>query len=411
MGPRVLVLDNYDSFVYNLVQELGELGAEPVVFRNDAIDVAGIRAERPDAVLISPGPGRPEDGGVSLDAIAQLAGEIPLLGVCLGHQCIGQAYGGRDRGRPSSDARQDLGDPPRREGPVRRAPQPLRGHPLPLAGGAARERARRAGGHRDLDRRRRHGAAAPLPGRRGRAVPPRVGADRVRAGRCWPTSSGSWRRRREPPEPDAPCGAAPACRAEGAVVDVVVEVVDDVGVVDVVVVVVAGWQTEMVTEDPLDTEALAAGLWLSTLPGWAPPAQVVSYVVLATSPAPLIAVWAAPTDWPTTLGTVAQFPVETTRLTGVLGGSVAPAPGLCDDTTPCPYWLEQALLCDPTLRPAPRERRSRRRGRLPEHARHRHRRLRVRHGQHYRDVGLDLRAGRRVLARARYPPVGCWSRP
>ena len=94
MGPRVLVLDNYDSFVYNLVQELGELGAEPVVFRNDAIDVAGIRAERPDAVLISPGPGRPEDGGVSLAAIAQLAGEIPLLGVCLGHQCIGQAFGG-----------------------------------------------------------------------------------------------------------------------------------------------------------------------------------------------------------------------------------------------------------------------------------------------------------------------------
>ena len=94
MGPRVLVVDNYDSFVYNLVQELGELGAEPVVSRNDAIDVAGIRAQRPDAVLISPGPGRPEDGGVSLDVIRELAGEIPLLGVCLGHQCIGQSYGG-----------------------------------------------------------------------------------------------------------------------------------------------------------------------------------------------------------------------------------------------------------------------------------------------------------------------------
>jgi len=94
MGPRVLVVDNYDSFVYNLVQELGELGAEPVVYRNDAIDLAGIRAERPAAVLISPGPGRPEDGGVSLQAIRELGGEIPLLGVCLGHQCIGQAYGG-----------------------------------------------------------------------------------------------------------------------------------------------------------------------------------------------------------------------------------------------------------------------------------------------------------------------------
>ena len=94
MGARILVLDNYDSFVYNLVQELGELGALPVVFRNDAIDVAGIRAEKPDAVLISPGPGRPEDGGVSLAAILELAGEIPLLGVCLGHQCIGEAFGG-----------------------------------------------------------------------------------------------------------------------------------------------------------------------------------------------------------------------------------------------------------------------------------------------------------------------------
>jgi anthranilate synthase component 2 len=94
MAVRILVIDNYDSFVYNLVQELGELGADPVVFRNDAIDVAGIRAERPDAVLISPGPGRPEDGGVSLEVVRQLGGEIPILGVCLGHQCIGQALGG-----------------------------------------------------------------------------------------------------------------------------------------------------------------------------------------------------------------------------------------------------------------------------------------------------------------------------
>jgi anthranilate synthase component II len=94
MAARILVLDNYDSFVYNLVQELGELGADPVVFRNDAIDIEGIRAQKPDAVLISPGPGRPEDGGVSLDAISQLAGEIPILGVCLGHQCIGQVFGG-----------------------------------------------------------------------------------------------------------------------------------------------------------------------------------------------------------------------------------------------------------------------------------------------------------------------------
>jgi len=95
MGTRVLVIDNYDSFVYNLVQELGELGADPVVHRNDAIDVAGIRAASPDAILISPGPGRPESAGVSMTAIRELAGEFPILGVCLGHQAIGEVYGGR----------------------------------------------------------------------------------------------------------------------------------------------------------------------------------------------------------------------------------------------------------------------------------------------------------------------------
>jgi anthranilate synthase/aminodeoxychorismate synthase-like glutamine amidotransferase len=95
MTVRVLVIDNYDSFVYNLVQELGELGAEPVVHRNDRIDVDGIRALRPDAVLISPGPGRPETAGISLTVIEEMAGELPILGVCLGHQAIGQAFGGR----------------------------------------------------------------------------------------------------------------------------------------------------------------------------------------------------------------------------------------------------------------------------------------------------------------------------
>ena len=94
MATRVLVIDNYDSFVYNLVQELGELGADPVVHRNDAIDVDGIRAAAPDLILISPGPGRPEDAGVSLAVIEELAGVIPILGVCLGHQAIGQALGG-----------------------------------------------------------------------------------------------------------------------------------------------------------------------------------------------------------------------------------------------------------------------------------------------------------------------------
>jgi anthranilate synthase component 2 len=91
---RIVVLDNYDSFVYNLVQYLGELGADPIVFRHDAIDLDGVRALRPAGVLISPGPGRPEDAGVSMDLITELA-DTPILGVCLGHQCIGQAFGGR----------------------------------------------------------------------------------------------------------------------------------------------------------------------------------------------------------------------------------------------------------------------------------------------------------------------------
>jgi len=95
MAARVLLVDNYDSFVYNLVQELGEIGADPVVFRNDEIDISGIRAEDPDAIVISPGPGRPDDAGISLEVVGKLAGEIPILGVCLGHQCVGQAFGAR----------------------------------------------------------------------------------------------------------------------------------------------------------------------------------------------------------------------------------------------------------------------------------------------------------------------------
>ncbi len=94
MSARVLVIDNYDSFTFNLVQYLGELGAKVEVFRNDAIDVAGVRARKPDGVLLSPGPCTPTEAGVTLRAIQELSGELPLLGVCLGHQAIGQAFGG-----------------------------------------------------------------------------------------------------------------------------------------------------------------------------------------------------------------------------------------------------------------------------------------------------------------------------
>jgi anthranilate synthase component 2 len=91
---RVLVLDNYDSFVYNLVQYLGELGAEPIVHRSDALTLDQIVEIDPDGVLISPGPGRPEDAGLSNDVIIHFAGSRPVLGVCLGHQCIGEVFGG-----------------------------------------------------------------------------------------------------------------------------------------------------------------------------------------------------------------------------------------------------------------------------------------------------------------------------
>ncbi len=91
----ILVIDNYDSFTFNLVQYLAELGAEVEVFRNDHLRVEEIAARAPQAIVISPGPGTPDEAGVTLDVIRTLAGRIPILGVCLGHQAIGQAFGGR----------------------------------------------------------------------------------------------------------------------------------------------------------------------------------------------------------------------------------------------------------------------------------------------------------------------------
>jgi len=95
MSFKVLVIDNYDSFVYNLVQYLGELNAEPIVKRHDAITINEVEDISPHALLISPGPGNPKQAGISVDLIKWAAGKIPVLGICLGHQCIGEAWGGK----------------------------------------------------------------------------------------------------------------------------------------------------------------------------------------------------------------------------------------------------------------------------------------------------------------------------
>ncbi|HVF30205.1 MAG TPA: aminodeoxychorismate/anthranilate synthase component II [Pyrinomonadaceae bacterium] len=105
----ILIIDNYDSFTYNLVQYLGELGAEMRVVRNDEVSVDEIENDiRPERILISPGPGTPDDAGISLGVIGRFAGKLPILGVCLGHQAIGQHFGGR----------------------VVRAPEPVHGKPV-----------------------------------------------------------------------------------------------------------------------------------------------------------------------------------------------------------------------------------------------------------------------------------------
>jgi anthranilate synthase component 2 len=91
----LLMIDNYDSFTFNLVQYFGELGEEVRVIRNDAVDLAGVRALDPSAIVISPGPGTPDDAGISLEVLAALSGVVPIFGVCLGHQAIGQAFGGK----------------------------------------------------------------------------------------------------------------------------------------------------------------------------------------------------------------------------------------------------------------------------------------------------------------------------
>ena len=143
----LLMIDNYDSFTYNLVQYLGELGIEVKVVRNDEIGVADVGAMQPDQIVISPGPCTPNEAGISVDVIQTYAGQIPILGVCLGHQSIGQAFGGNIiharevmHGKTSPIHHRD-------QGVFHALENPVSSHPLPLPGDRNREPAGRVGDH------------------------------------------------------------------------------------------------------------------------------------------------------------------------------------------------------------------------------------------------------------------------
>ena len=132
----ILIIDNYDSFTYNIVQEMGELGAELSVYRNDEITVGQICQLQPERIVISPGPGFPGDAGISLDVIRELGAEFPILGVCLGHQSIGEAYGGKIIHAPLSPGRRHNRHPPDHVGVMAVDPQPedVYGGSRPVAG-------------------------------------------------------------------------------------------------------------------------------------------------------------------------------------------------------------------------------------------------------------------------------------
>ena len=239
MGPRVLVIDNYDSFVYNLVQELGELGAEPVVFRNDAIDVAGIRAARTRRRphLAGPGPARGRPGS-AWQAIRRAGRRDPApRGLPRATSASARPTAATSWRRPPSCTAR-----PRRSTTTARASSPAcpnpfvatRYHSLVVR---PRLGARRARGHRHHDRRGGHGAAPPELRGRGRPVPPRVGAHRRRARPCWPTSSASWARPRRLTGPAGRLSRRAGARGSAGVDRGRRAVVVDDGVV----VVVAPW--------------------------------------------------------------------------------------------------------------------------------------------------------------------------
>jgi anthranilate synthase component II len=173
--PRIFIVDNYDSFTYNLAQELGELGADVEVVRNDAFTIAELEAALPDGVVISPGPGTPADAGLSNEVVRAVAGRRPLLGVCLGHQCIGEVYGGRIVRAPVLVHGKTSPIYHRREGVLADLDVPFEAtryhslvvdrETLPIVLKVTAETS--DGAH--------HGSAAPRARRRRRPVPPRIG--------------------------------------------------------------------------------------------------------------------------------------------------------------------------------------------------------------------------------------------
>ena len=124
LNTVILVIDNYDSFTYNLVQYLGEMGAELEVRRNDTLTLTDVARMAPEKILISPGPGTPDDAGITLDLIHEFGPKTPIFGVCLGQQAIGQAMGGQSHPGGKADARQNFSGHPYRPGGFSRPPLP-----------------------------------------------------------------------------------------------------------------------------------------------------------------------------------------------------------------------------------------------------------------------------------------------
>ena len=168
---RVTLIDNYDSFTFNLVHYLGELGADVKVWRNDEISVEDAVAEEPDAIVLSPGPCTPNEAGICLDLVRAASESTPIFGVCLGHQAIGQAFGGDVVRAPLALARQGLAHHPQRPRRVPRPERPLSGDALSFAGHRALDRSGRARGQRRDRRRADHGGRASQPPGLRRAVP------------------------------------------------------------------------------------------------------------------------------------------------------------------------------------------------------------------------------------------------